>query len=72
MKVKFQFSWSPRLEEIEILSIGGIDESDYPRFCDAYIEAARHVEDGLLCNDEELSEMSENADLMQNILEQMA
>lgn len=72
MTVNFRFSWSPRPEEIEILSIGGIDSSDYPRFCDAYVEAARHVDDGLLCNEEELSEMSENTDLMQNILEQMA
>lgn len=69
MRVKFKFSWSDQEEEIEITGVGGIDMSDYPRFCDAYIDAAKHVEGGLCCNDEQLNEMNADPDLIMSVLE---
>ncbi len=40
------------------IEIGGIDSSDYPDFCDAYIDAAQ-FEEGTPLNDTELEQLGE-------------
>lgn len=40
--------------EIQNVEVGGVDMSDYPDFCDAYIVSAEYAEDERPLTDEEL------------------
>lgn len=50
------------LSKISNIEIDGIDTSDYPDFCDAYIVSADY--DGEPMNDEQLEELNHNADFV--------
>jgi hypothetical protein len=47
---------------IENIQIEGVDPSDYPDFCDAYISYAEI--DGKPATDEELDKLNENSDFV--------
>lgn len=49
----------PENAKIENLEVEGIDPSDYPDFCDAYISYAEI--DGKPASDEELDELNEDS-----------
>jgi len=48
--------------KVEVLSIGDINMSDYPEFCDAFIEEAEI--DGVYATDEQLDAINENSDFV--------
>ena len=50
--------------EVEDCSIAGIDHSDYPKYCDAYIESAIWSHSGKSLTDDELEELNENQELV--------
>jgi hypothetical protein len=50
------------LDKITNVELGGIDTSDYPDFCDAFIESAEI--DGVELTDEELNELNCNRDFV--------
>lgn len=56
-------------KEIDYLSLGvdGIDTRDYPDFCDAYICEGTYT-DGTPLPDEVLEELSEDADLVYELV----
>ena len=39
-------------KKIDNIEVDGIDTTDYPDFCDAYIESAYHVDGDALTDDE--------------------
>lgn len=45
------------LENITDIEIDGIDMSDYPEFCDAFISAASWKDTGVALSDSELDEL---------------
>ena len=51
---------------IDDLVVEGIDYSDYPDFCDAYIESATIIEDGEVrdATDEELDRLNDDRDFV--------
>jgi hypothetical protein len=53
------------------LVVDGIDTTDYPDFCDAYIESASVLEDGEWreATDAELDELNEDYDLVRECVE---
>jgi hypothetical protein len=53
------------------LVVDGIDTTDYPDFCDAYIESASVLEDGEWreATDAELNELNEDYDLVRECVE---
>jgi hypothetical protein len=48
--------------KITDISINGIDYSDYPDFCDAYIEEATY--NGIPLNEDQLDELNEDRDFV--------
>jgi hypothetical protein len=48
-----------RISDVEV---GGIDFSDYPDFCDAYIDSAKV--DGREATDEEMDEINDDRDFV--------
>ncbi len=50
--------------ELEIEEFDGIDFSDYPDFCDAYISKAYWIDTGEELSDDEMEELNENGDLV--------
>ena len=54
------------LSKIKNVVFGGIDMSDYPKFCDAYIESAEL--NGRPATDAELDAMTENSELFYDLL----
>mgnify|MGYP005676459239 CR=1 FL=1 len=59
--------------EVTDVEVDGVDQKDYPDFCDAYIESAKFVSSGKELNDDELEKLKEeNADLFfEDIMEQI-
>lgn len=47
-------------KKITNISIGGIDMTDYPDFCDAFIESADY--NGVPMTEKQLDELNENTD----------
>ena len=54
------------LSKIENVVFGGIDMSDYPKFCDAYIESAEY--NGRPATEAELEDMQEDGEIFYNLL----
>jgi hypothetical protein len=54
------------LSKIENVVFGGIDMSDYPKFCDAYIESADY--NGQPATEAELEDMMEDGEIFYNLL----
>jgi len=54
------------LSKIENVVFGGIDMSDYPKFCDAYIESAEY--NGRPATEAELEIMQEDGEIFYNLL----
>jgi hypothetical protein len=54
------------LSKIENVVFGGIDMSDYPKFCDAYIESADY--NGRPATEAELEIMQEDGEIFYNLL----
>jgi hypothetical protein len=54
------------LSKIENVVFGGIDMSDYPKFCDAYIESADY--NGRPATEAELEDMQEDGEIFYNLL----
>ena len=52
--------------KVEVTNIEGIDMSDYPKFCDAYVSEA--LIDGELATEAELEEIQENYDFFYDAL----
>lgn len=52
--------------------VEGIDEADYPDFCDAYIESASVLENGEWrdATDAELDEINEDSDFVYSCVEE--
>jgi hypothetical protein len=50
------------LDKITNIELGGIDTSDYPGFCDAFIESAEI--DGVELTDAELEELNCNSEFV--------
>jgi hypothetical protein len=50
------------LDKISNIELGGIDTSDYPDFCDAFIESAEI--DGVELTDAELDELNCNSEFV--------
>ena len=46
-------------EKVENIEVDGIDMTDYPEFCDAFISYAEI--DGIECTDEQLEEINEDS-----------
>ena len=59
--------------EVTDVEVDGVNQKDYPDFCDAYIESAKFVSSGKELNDDELEKLKEeNADLFfEDIMEQI-
>ena len=59
--------------EVTDIEVDGVNQKDYPDFCDAYIESAKFVSSGKELNDDELEKLKEeNADLFfEDIMEQI-
>ena len=59
--------------EVTDVEVDGVNQKDYPDFCDAYIEAAKFVSSGKELNEDELEKLQEeNADLFfEDIMEQI-
>ena len=55
-----------KLSKIENVVFGGIDMSDYPKFCDAYIESADY--NGRPATESELEIMQEDGEIFYNLL----
>jgi len=55
------------VREITNVQFGGIDMSDYPKFCDAYIEYAEI--NGRPATEAELEVMQEDGDIFYNLLQ---
>tara|TARA_R110002051_G_C8608355_1_gene481485 strand:+ start:576 stop:776 length:201 start_codon:yes stop_codon:yes gene_type:complete len=49
-------------KKIDNIQIEGIDYSDYPDFCDAFISGAYY--DGVPMTDEEIDELNEDSDFV--------
>ena len=49
-------------EKIADIKFDGIDHSDYPRYCDAYVSEC--TIDGISATDEQLEEINENRDFV--------
>ena len=54
------------VNKITNVEFGGIDMSDYPKFCDAYIEYAEI--DGLPATDAEIEEMMNDGNVFYSLL----
>ena len=54
--------------KISNIEMGGIDYSDYPEFCDAYIGSAEY--DGKEMTDEQLDEINDNSDFVYSCVEE--
>jgi len=54
------------IKQISNVEFGGIDMSDYPKFCDAYIESADI--NGRPATDAELELMMEDGNIFYNLL----
>lgn len=54
------------LKNIDNVEFGGIDMSDYPKFCDAYIEYAEI--DGRPATEAELEDMNEDGRIFYELL----
>lgn len=52
---------------IDNIEVDGIDTTDYPDFCDAFISYAEY--DGREMTDEELDELNENSDFVYSAVE---
>ena len=52
--------------KIEIIVVEGIDHSDFPRYCDAFIAEATY--DGKPMNETELDEVNCNLDFLQSVI----
>ena len=50
----------------EIIVVEGIDHSDFPRYCDAFIAEATY--DGKPMNETELDEVNCNLDFLQSVI----
>jgi hypothetical protein len=50
------------LDKISNIELGGIDTSDYPDFCDAFIESAEY--NGVQLTDDELEELNCNSEFV--------
>ena len=59
--------------EVTDVEVDGVNQKDYPDFCDAYIESAKFVSSGKELNEDELEKLQEeNADLFfEDIMEQI-
>ena len=55
------------VREITNVQFGGIDMSDYPKFCDAYIEYAEI--NGRPATEAELEDMMEDGEIFYNLLQ---
>ena len=55
------------LQKISNIEIEGIDYSDYPRFCDAFIVSAEY--DGKEMTEKQLDEINENSDFIHESLQ---
>ncbi len=53
-------------EQIEDIEVEGIDFSDYPDFCDAFIASATWEDTGEALNEAELEELNEDGDFVYN------
>jgi hypothetical protein len=49
-------------KKVECIEVGGIDTSDYPDFCDAYISYAEY--DGVEMTQEQLNEINDDYDFV--------
>jgi hypothetical protein len=54
-------------EKISDIEMGGIDYSDYPDFCDAYIESAEY--NGKEMTSEQLDEINDDGDFVYSCVE---
>tara|TARA_R110000824_G_scaffold238074_2_gene426820 strand:+ start:784 stop:969 length:186 start_codon:yes stop_codon:yes gene_type:complete len=52
--------------KIKIISLEGLDHSDFPRYCDAFIAEATY--DGKPMTDEELEEVNSNFEFLQSVI----
>lgn len=50
------------LDKISNIELGGIDHSDYPDFCDAFIESAEY--NGVELTDAEIEELNCNSEFV--------
>ena len=48
-----------RQVDLKSINIEGVDPTDYPDFCDAFIGEAQWMNDGTALNDEELDQLTE-------------
>lgn len=55
------------MKKLQNIEIEGIDTSDYPDFCDAYLVSAEY-EDGTPLTDFELDELSADGDFMYELI----
>lgn len=56
------------INNIIITELDGIDSSDYPDFCDAYITGATW-KNGLELTQQQLDDLSENQDVYQDLIQ---
>lgn len=54
------------LSKIDNVVVCGVDPTDYPDFCDAYIESADY--DGVPMTEEQLDELNINPDLVLDLV----
>ena len=54
------------VREITNVIFGGVDMSDYPKFCDAYIESAEYK--GRPATEAEIEDMMEDGEIFYNLL----
>jgi hypothetical protein len=52
--------------KIKIISLEGLDHSDFPRYCDAFIAEATY--DGKPMTEDELDEVNSNLDFLQSAI----
>lgn len=56
-------------DDIEDLEFDGINHSDYPDYCDAYITAARYKRSGKPLDDTELDALNDDSDFIYEALQ---
>lgn len=55
------------INKVEDIHVGGVDSSDYPDFCDAYIESAVWKDSGEYLTEEELEALDSDGELAQSL-----
>ena len=53
--------------DINSIVISGINMNDYPKFCDAFIESANHL-DGTPLTEDELNDLSDDQSLVHELV----